>query len=69
MRKTELLDPKSFLVLLNPFFYLIDIVRAPLLGQIPGTRSYAAVLLITLVNAAIAATFFTRFRKRIAYWV
>jgi ABC-2 type transport system permease protein/lipopolysaccharide transport system permease protein len=69
MWKTELLDPKSLLVLLNPFFYLVDILRAPLLGQIPDTTSYAAVLLITSINAAIAATFFTRFRRRIAYWV
>jgi ABC-2 type transport system permease protein/lipopolysaccharide transport system permease protein len=63
------LGPKSYLALLNPFFHLIEIVRAPLLGQIPDIRSYAAVLLITLINAAIAATFFTRFRKRIAYWI
>jgi lipopolysaccharide transport system permease protein len=69
MWKTELLGPKSYLALLNPFFHLIEIVRAPLLGQIPDMRSYAAVLLITLINAAIAATFFTRFRKRIAYWI
>jgi lipopolysaccharide transport system permease protein len=69
MWKTDLLSPKSLLVLLNPFFYLVEIVRAPLLGRIPDMRSYAAVLLITSVNAAIAATFFIRFRKRIAYWV
>jgi lipopolysaccharide transport system permease protein len=69
MWKTELLSPKSLLVLLNPFFYLVDIVRAPLLGQIPDSGSYAAVLLITLINATIAGTFFVRFRKRIAYWV
>jgi lipopolysaccharide transport system permease protein len=69
MWKTELLGPNSYFTLLNPFFHLLEVVRAPLLGQIPETRSYAAVLLITAINVLIAASFFIRFRKRIAYWI
>ena len=69
MWKTELLGPNSYLTLLNPFFHLLEIVRAPLLGQMPEMRSYVAVFLVTIVNALIAITFFTRFRKRIAYWI
>jgi lipopolysaccharide transport system permease protein len=53
----------------NPFFHLMEIVRSPLLGNIPSAVNYVAVLLLTLVNLAIASWFFTRFRSRIAYWV
>lgn len=67
--KPELLKNKSYLTDFNPFFHLLEIVRAPLLGVMPTEQNYLAVLLITLINAAIAGAFFVRFRGRIAYWV
>lgn len=67
--KPELLKSRTFIVDFNPFFHLIEIVRAPLLGNMPGIKSYLAVLLITAVNLAIAGALFSRFRARIAYWV
>ncbi|UZE48132.1 ABC transporter permease [Rhodopseudomonas sp. P2A-2r] len=67
--KPELLQRRAYLADLNPFYHLIEIVRAPLLGQIPTGKHYLAVLLITLVNLVVASVFFTRFRARIAYWV
>jgi len=69
MWKPELLQSRSFVVELNPFFHLIEIVRAPLLGAAPSVNNYIAVLLITLVNVAISAALFTRFRARISYWI
>jgi ABC-2 type transport system permease protein/lipopolysaccharide transport system permease protein len=35
----------------------------------PTAKHYLAVLLITLINLAVASVFFTRYRARIAYWV
>lgn len=69
MWKPELLGEHSNLMALNPFFHLIEIVRAPLLGHLPSLSNYMAVALITLVNGLIAAAFFARFRSRISYWV
>ena len=67
--KPELLETHSFLLTWNPFFHMIEIIRAPLLGQIPSLENYAAVALITALNLLLAASFFSRFRGRIAYWV
>lgn len=67
--KPELLQSRAYLADLNPFYHLIEIVRAPLLGQMPTAKHYVAVMLITLINLLIASVFFTRFRARIAYWV
>ena len=53
---------------LNPIYRLIDIVRAPLLGQIPTAASYLAVVGITVVGWIIAYLTFRHFRKRIPYW-
>jgi ABC-2 type transport system permease protein/lipopolysaccharide transport system permease protein len=69
MWKPELLGSHHILVTLNPFFHLIEIVRAPLLGELPNSDSYIAAALITGVNGLLAILFFARFRARISYWV
>jgi ABC-2 type transport system permease protein/lipopolysaccharide transport system permease protein len=53
----------------NPFYHLVEIVRGPLLGQLPSVENYLAVTLVTVANALLAAAFFIRFRSRISYWV
>ena len=67
--KPELLKSRSYITDFNPFFHLLEIVRAPLLGTMPTAKNYLAVLLITLINIAVAGAFFSRYRARIAYWV
>ena len=69
MWKPQLLTHYSALMTFNPFYHLIEVVRAPLLGELPSVANWAAVILITLINGAIAALFFARFRARISYWV
>jgi lipopolysaccharide transport system permease protein len=69
MWKPETLGHDSSLIAFNPFFHLLEIVRSPLLGQVPSEENYVAVALITIVNVALAAAFFVRFRSRISYWV
>jgi ABC-2 type transport system permease protein/lipopolysaccharide transport system permease protein len=65
----EFMSQHSDLILFNPFFHLIEIVRGPLLGHMPSLANYAAVGLITVVNGLMAAAFFVRFRARISYWI
>ncbi|WP_425995321.1 ABC transporter permease [Afipia sp. DC4300-2b1] len=67
--KPELLGDHQALMTFNPFFHLVEIVRAPLLGQLPSTENYAASASITALNLMFAASFFVRFRARISYWV
>jgi ABC-2 type transport system permease protein/lipopolysaccharide transport system permease protein len=69
MWKPEFLGQRSYLVAVNPFFHLIEMVRAPLLGHSPSLENCAAVGTITAINLAIAAAFFVNYRSRIAYWV
>lgn len=67
--KPELLKGREYVTDFNPFFHLLEIVRAPLLGSAPSTKNYLAVLLITLINIVVTGAIFSRFRSRISYWV
>lgn len=69
MWKPELLQHRSYIADLNPFFHLIEIVRAPLLGKVPTLYNYLAVLLTTLANFMVTAAMFARFRARLSYWL
>ncbi len=69
MWKPELLQSRSYIATFNPFHQLIEVVRAPLLGSVPATNTYVAVLLITALNVLVVSVFFARFRSRISYWV
>ena len=63
------LPSRELFVHLNPFYYLIEIVRMPLLGQTPPMVMWYVLVSLNLVSAAVALLFYARFRARIAYWV
>jgi lipopolysaccharide transport system permease protein len=65
----DLLGSQLYLAHGNPFFHLIEIVRAPLLGDVPSAETWMVTLAITAVNATVTVYFFLRFRARIAYWI
>jgi ABC-type polysaccharide/polyol phosphate export permease len=47
---------------------LVDVVRAPLIGQVPDAISYGVMIAMTIGGWWLTYAVFTRFRKRIAYW-
>jgi ABC-type polysaccharide/polyol phosphate export permease len=58
-----------FLVELNPVFYLLEVVRGPLIGEVPSMQVYAVLALMTLVGTAAAFLFYVRFRGRLVFWL
>jgi ABC-2 type transport system permease protein/lipopolysaccharide transport system permease protein len=65
----DALPNRALFVHLNPFYYLVEIVRMPLLGKAPPLSVWAAVIGLNLLGAFVAILFFARYRNRIAYWV
>lgn len=53
----------------NPFYHFIELVRSPLLGQAPGLASWLVVGIVTLTGTAVTLLFFRRFRRRLSVWV
>jgi homopolymeric O-antigen transport system permease protein len=53
----------------NPFFSLLEIVRAPLLGTLPAATIWLSAALYSIVLWVLAWGLFTRARGRIAFWI
>lgn len=53
----------------NPFYYLLEVVRLPLLGKAPDAKIWLVCIAMAVVSGLIALFFFARYRARIAYWV
>ncbi len=63
------LGPHEHILLFNPFFDLLEIVREPLMGSSAGWHVWLAALVITLVLCAVSWALFVRVRGRIAFWL
>jgi ABC-type polysaccharide/polyol phosphate export permease len=59
----------SLFVKLNPFYYLMEAVRAPLLGAAAPLEAYAALILFAVGGWLLTFWFFGKTRARIAYWL
>ena len=54
---------------LNPFYHLIEVVRAPLLGIAPTATNWLVSIGMVLVGWAITLVFYGRYKSRISYWL
>jgi len=64
-----MLSGRSLFLRGNPFYYLIEIFRQPLLGTIPSLDLWIASLGIMSCAILIGGVTFVIYRKRIAYWL
>jgi lipopolysaccharide transport system permease protein len=60
---------RALVVLYNPFYYILELVRAPLLGTPIPFSHLLIVLAISAVLCAVSAVFFAKTRGRLAYWM
>ena len=67
-KKDQLAD-YEYLVLVNPIYHFVEIIRMPLLGMSPDWTTWAVVLGITFCGLLAGFEFFVRFRERIAIWL
>lgn len=67
----KLLSSRSEVFVLgpNPFYHLIEIVRAPLLGACPSLVNYVFSVVLALFGWSFTLFVFNKFRGRIAYWL
>jgi lipopolysaccharide transport system permease protein len=54
---------------LNVFYHFVQIVRAPLLGQSPSSVSWLVAIVLAVVGWLLMLAMFSRFHRRIAYWL
>ena len=63
------LKTHEWIITFNPFAYLIDLVRQPLLGESPGPQTWGIALGMTLAGWLFALALTGRYHKRIPYWL
>jgi ABC-type polysaccharide/polyol phosphate export permease len=58
-----------WLIVINPFYHFLEIIRAPLLGMSSPLDSWLVVIAITFVGLLSGIIFLGRFKNRFAYWL
>lgn len=65
----EMLKNKRFIADWNPFYHFIELVRAPVLGQVPSMLSWWVVGLSIVSAIALASLIMVLLRRRVSVWV
>ncbi|CAI9121825.1 ABC transporter permease [Brytella acorum] len=67
--KPTQLGAKGWWLIYNPFYPLLEIVRAPLLGHVPDRTVVAVAVGVSVVFCMAALATFRHTRSRLAFWV
>ena len=67
--KPQLLGPEQGWLVINPFYSLLEVVRGPLLGELPSTAVWVSACLYSGALCGLAWLLFSRVRGRLAFWV
>ena len=67
----RLLEARGAAVFLdaNPLYHLMEIVRAPLLGQSPTLMNWSVSIVLLIVGWSVTVVLYNKYKKRIAYWL
>jgi ABC-type polysaccharide/polyol phosphate export permease len=60
---------RKYIIDYNVLFYFLEIVRAPLLGEVPPLQTYVVVLGVTVVGYALAYLAYRGMRRNLAFFV
>jgi ABC-type polysaccharide/polyol phosphate export permease len=63
------LGGREFIADVNPIYHLIELMRAPLLGDMPSTLSWLVAVGVAAVGLVFAALLLRRVDRRIVYWL
>ncbi|MEM7198302.1 MAG: ABC transporter permease, partial [Pseudomonadota bacterium] len=65
----SVLGDRAWLAALNPFTHMLQIVRAPLMGEMPTLVNYGVVMGLLIVGWVLAVFLLARARHRVAFWI
>jgi ABC-type polysaccharide/polyol phosphate export permease len=70
MWNPSLLPPKDhLLVVLNPFYAFVELMRAPMIGMAPTLSVYVMATIVTIGGIVLCSKMFSKYRARIVYWL
>ncbi|MCX7358001.1 MAG: ABC transporter permease [Alphaproteobacteria bacterium] len=69
MWRAEQLDVNQWVVRYNPFHYIIDLVREPLLGRAPSIETWLVAIAVAFGLMIFGFVCFAMSRRRLYYWM
>jgi ABC-2 type transport system permease protein/lipopolysaccharide transport system permease protein len=69
MWQPHLLSGRTFVVDFNPVYHFIEILRAPLLGQVAAPSHWISALAIALMGWLAVIPFYARYRRRVPFYL
>ncbi|WP_411849796.1 ABC transporter permease [Stenotrophomonas sp. LGBM10] len=69
MYRLEFLPFSSLILEFNPFTYLIEVLRAPMLGHVPSMTTYIVLVVMALVGWILAFWFLHKAKLRLPFWI
>ena len=63
------LGPAVIIAHINPLYHLIEVVRAPMLGQAPPVSSWLAVVVCAVAGWIVAILLLRRAARRLVFWL
>lgn len=53
----------------NPFYHLMEVIRAPVMGQSPTMLNWLICILMVIVGWVFTIIVFNRYKSKVAYWL
>ena len=69
MPKTLPSTVSGLIMTLNPFYHMVEVVRAPLQGGLPTALNWEVLVATAVLGWVAALAFFGKYRWRVAYWL
>jgi ABC-type polysaccharide/polyol phosphate export permease len=63
------LGPAVIIANINPLHHLIEVVRAPMLGEVPPVLSWVAVVVCAVAGWTVAILLLRRATRRLVFWL
>lgn len=67
--KGSLLKKHLYFVNWNPFHWMLEVIRGPIVEGLPAWTTYAKLSVFAVLLYAVAIPFFVHYRRRLAFWV
>jgi lipopolysaccharide transport system permease protein len=63
------LPERARYILYNPFAQMLDLLRAPLMGDVSTAHNWWGILVWTAANLGLCCLLFAKYRRRFVYWL
>jgi len=65
----NMIPGREWVLHVNPFYYLLEIVRKPILGELVDIQIWLVVLVMSAIGSILSLSLFAQMRGKIVHWI